>query len=127
MNNQFIPNLVSSLNFQPVSVETGSTTAPIKTNEMTVAVTTKLSSTDTTVNSKCDAGYWGDDCFFLCSDGCDGDEKTCDKNTGKCTDGCKTTKDGTENVNTHDEGLLENISQNYAMFRSRRIVFETQM
>ena len=105
---QFIPNLVSSLNFQtaPASVETGlqSTTAPIKTNEMTVAVTTKTSTKSTTVNSKCDAGYWGDDCFFLCSDGCDGDDKTCDKNTGKCTDGCTTVTDGTENVNTHEEG-----------------------
>merc|ERR1711990_1244998 len=38
----------------------------------------------------CDAGYWGDNCYKLCGQ-CLGDNATCNKNDGKCTEeaGCQ--------------------------------------
>ena len=87
---------------------TVSTAAEAETPATKATTTTKITTTTTkaTAEEKCPEGFWGLDCRYLCSDGCVGN--TCERETGKCTDGCKQTNrdDAKANVDTHELGNL---------------------
>lgn len=97
------PTTATKMNTSTDEPTTGTTGVKTGTTAITTS-TAVVTSSSTEATVPCKPGYWGEHCFFLCSDGCNGENKECRRYDGRCVEGCKKTTNRTDNVHTHEEG-----------------------